>query len=677
MTGAGARAAVVVGGLAVTGVVVHLANALTGLGGGAAIEDWLYCGLFAVAAAACARRAVIDRDLRVPWTLAAVGVTVWLAAEAVYRASESDPAAAYPLATRALLLLGFMLAAATIALLARRRVDSVEPRLLLDGLVGGLAVASVAALLLFPGIESAGATQPGPPAVFLLADLAILAFVVVVTGLTGWRPGACWGLIAAGIVVNTVGNGALVAETTAGSFQRGGPVDSLFVASALALGVASTLELRRGRVRVADWRPLAGPAAFALVAVGVLTAAGLRDVTPVAVALAAATLTVLVARTALAFQDNRRLLERARHEAVTDALTGLGNRRRLARDFERMRQEGGGAPRGALMIFDLDGFKGYNDAFGHPAGDALLARIAASLAEAAAPHGAYRVGGDEFCVLATTDRVRAERLVAASTDALSERGEAFVITASCGVVSMPDEARTIELALQLADRRMYAHKDRRRTSAPEQVRSALKQLLDERLSAATAERNAELAALCRLVGARMGLGQAELDDLARAAELHDVGLTALPAGVDAGATAADRLLLEQVPLVGERILAAAPALTRVARIVRACHERYGGDGHPDGLAGQDIPLAARIVAGGLAFLEGVEAHPAAAGPTERWLADEPGLDPFVVAATGALADELELGRLTPRARRVALAGALDRQRAAEPPATGLGIGEAG
>ena len=64
----------------------------------------------------------------------------------------------------------------------------VEPRLLLDGLIGGLAVAAVAAIPLF-GEETTSVSQATPPALFLLADLAILAFVVVVTGLTGWRPG--------------------------------------------------------------------------------------------------------------------------------------------------------------------------------------------------------------------------------------------------------------------------------------------------------------------------------------------------------------------------------------------------------------------------------------------------------------------------------------------------------
>ncbi len=641
--------------VAATCLAAHLAFALGAGSGSALIEDWLYLLLFAATAASCAWRAARVPEERFPWALASVGVIVWLSAELVYRLSESNPGAGYPTLTRGLLLVSFVLAAITIALLARRRVRSVERRLLLDGLIGGLAVAAVAAIPLFPEAEAAGTGQPGPPALFLLADLAILAFVVVVTGLTGWRPGWCWGLIAAGIVINTAGNAALVGETAAGTFERGGPVDTLFAASAVTLAVAACLPLQRAGVTLLDRRRLVGPAAFALVAVGVLGVAGFTRISPVAVALACATLVVLVGRTALAFRDNARLLERARHEALTDALTGLGNRRRLARDFEKLAEAGRSAEGRTLVLFDLDGFKAYNDAFGHPAGDALLTRLGGRFREAAAPNPAYRVGGDEFCLLVDADRLRAEALITAGKEALVEKGTAFFITASYGAVSMPHEARSWELALQIADRRMYAHKDRRRTSATEQTRAALQQLLDER-SPQASERQRELADLVTILGQRHGLREPELDHLARAAELQDIGRVALPTGMPTGDTALaeDRALLEQHPLIAERILAAAPALAPVARIVRSAYERYDGNGYPDGLAGQDIPLEARLVAAGRSFLDLQESEPRAA--VLDALAAEAGaaLDPFVVDNLHRLDTELGLTELDPDSRRQAL-----------------------
>ena len=92
---------------------------------------------------------------------------------------------------------------------------------------------------------------------------------------------------------------------------------------------------------------------------------------------------------------------RALHEAAhTDVLTGLGNRRKLLSDLEVACERAAAGERFALVLYDLNGFKSYNDTFGHLPGDALLRRLAAKLAEATVDWGAaYRLGGDEFCVL--------------------------------------------------------------------------------------------------------------------------------------------------------------------------------------------------------------------------------------------------------------------------------------
>ena len=404
-------------------------------------------------------------------------------------------------------------------------------------------------------------------------------------------------------MLNTIGNCALVVESTNGTFERGGAVDSLFVASAP--------DPRRGRLPPA--RASAGPggpprlfwpAAFALVAVAVLIVAGVVDTSPVAVVLAAATLVVLVARALLAFRDNRRLLDRAQREAVTDALTGLGNRRQLratSRELEAIDR----VASAHAVLFDLDGFKAYNDAFGHPAGDALLARLAAGSAPRGARHRPTGWAATSSACSSPPTASAPRPWSKGDPAALIEHGDAFSITASHGAVSMPEEARTSELSLQLADRRMYAHKDRRRSSPSEQTRAALQALLDERSPAASA-RHREPADLAYLVAQRQGAGQPDLDHLVRAAELHDVGRVALPAGL--ATRGSEDPLVAQQTLIAERILAAAPALVPVGRIVRSLHERYDGGGYPDGLAGQDIPAPARILERGSRVLR-------AAGPT--------------------------------------------------------------
>jgi HD-GYP domain-containing protein (c-di-GMP phosphodiesterase class II) len=100
------------------------------------------------------------------------------------------------------------------------------------------------------------------------------------------------------------------------------------------------------------------------------------------------------------------------------------------------------------------------------------------------------------------------------------------------------------------------------------------------------------------VARALGLEGEQLDEVIRAAELHDIGKMAIPDEIlnkPARLTEEEFEFMKQHTLIGERMLAAAPAMGGVARIVRASHERWDGGGYPDGLAGEDIPLAARIV----------------------------------------------------------------------------------
>ena len=251
------------------------------------------------------------------------------------------------------------------------------------------------------------------------------------------------------------------------------------------------------------------------------------------------------------------------------------------------------------MLFDLDGFKRYNDTFGHPAGDALLQRLASKLTAAVAGHGiAYRMGGDEFCVLLATADGDRDALVTAATEALTEAGQGFAIGASYGSVVLMREATSAAEALQIADQRMYAHKVGRSAARTSETRDVLMRVLRER-QPDLHEHLTQVAELARTVGRRLGLVPEALDELARAAELHDVGKMAVPDAILNKRGPLDDeewQFIRRHTLIGEGILSAAPALVPVARIVRSSHERYDGTGYPDGLAGQDILLAARIVA---------------------------------------------------------------------------------
>ncbi len=281
---------------------------------------------------------------------------------------------------------------------------------------------------------------------------------------------------------------------------------------------------------------------------------------------------------------------------MTDALTGLGNRRRLFRDlYERLERD---TEPFLLALFDLDGFKAHNDSFGHPAGDLLLQRVSASLAAAVAPVGsAYRLGGDEFCVMVAPGIGGAEQALAPAQEALTEVGAGFTVGASFGSVSLPAETRDPDEAKRRADRRMYSSKGSRTNAADQQTRSVLLRVLEER-APSLSEHLVGVASLALAVGRRMGFTADDLDVLARAAEMHDVGKVAIPDDVLYKPRPLDELeweLMRTHTIIGERILSAAPALAEVAAIVRSTHERWDGGGYPDGLAAEEIPVSARVI----------------------------------------------------------------------------------
>jgi two-component system, cell cycle response regulator len=285
-----------------------------------------------------------------------------------------------------------------------------------------------------------------------------------------------------------------------------------------------------------------------------------------------------------------------RDEAILDPLTGLANRRQLSDDLAAVWSNATPDRPVRLLMFDLDGFKAYNDTFGHPGGDLLLSRLSRAFKDAIGNYGrAYRLGGDEFCALLWGDS--GEEMVNSCLAALSEQGEGFHISSSYGSVLLPDETNDPDLALQLADERMYAYKDSSRASAGRQTRDLALQILAVH-EPELHTHSSNVAGLTEGVGRRMGLKDQELSDAVHAAELHDIGKVAIPFAVlhkPAPLDEEEWELMRRHPAIGANILSAAPALARVAEIVRATHERYDGTGYPRGLAGQEIPLASQIV----------------------------------------------------------------------------------
>jgi two-component system cell cycle response regulator len=589
-------------GLAVGALVLYGLQALVWGNATTAPGPWLIGGSALVALALCGVRVVVSAAERVVWICASAAIAFWIMGQAAADAAGSAGSLQATLASLCGLLF-FAGVGAGLALLARARMQPFRPSVLLDGLIVAMSIGAVGSIM--TASLGGSATHHILPASVLLANLVVLAFAVWLSWVTGWHTGRTWNA--------TVG--ALVASLPVSAYQFNGlgKEDPLVSAIVNVPWLVSML-----LIALAAWQrpglPIKAPSdaygklmiasGAAVVALTVLLADHFARLEMLTVVIAGATIAALIARATVAFKENSQILSASRHEALTDSLTALGNRRKLLIDLNReLVRASVSAPR-VLVIFDLDGFKRYNDTYGHPAGDMLLQRLGGNLARAVGPYGyGYRLGGDEFCVLVTTGGSNAKTIISLTATALSENGDGFSVTSSHGAVMLPHEAREASLALRIADQRMYAQKEDRRSSATRQTRDFLMQVLQER-EPELGEHMLDVARLARGVGARMALLAEELDEVVRAAELHDVGKMAVPDEILHKPAALDDeewQFIRQHTIIGERILKAAPSLVPVAKLVRASHERWDGRGYPDRLAAEQIPLGARIVAACDAF----------------------------------------------------------------------------
>jgi diguanylate cyclase (GGDEF)-like protein/putative nucleotidyltransferase with HDIG domain len=307
--------------------------------------------------------------------------------------------------------------------------------------------------------------------------------------------------------------------------------------------------------------------------------------------------------------------------ALTDPLTGLGNHRhfheRLQRELAQADEHGGMV---SLVFLDIDDFKRINDQFGHPAGDRVLSQVASRLRQGGE---SFRLGGDEFAVLlAGMD----EQLALATTQSIVQRiaetelGKAGAITVSAGVATFPQHGRERDSLIRLADGALYWAKEhgknqvrlaradvaelsefRRVASGVDRIArfraaASLARAVDSR-DAYTGSHSERVANLAAEIATKLGLPAEEVELTRLAGSLHDLGKLAIPEEIlrkPAALSDAERLVLERHPQIGYRMLESL-GVDPIAYWVLHHHERWDGNGYPDGLAGDRIPLGARII----------------------------------------------------------------------------------
>ena len=381
----------------------------------------------------------------------------------------------------------------------------------------------------------------------------------------------------------------------------------------------------------------------------------------------------------------RRRLAALERQAVLDDLTGLQNQRALWRELSRQASSCSKASPLAVVMVDFDRFTEVNGRYGHAIGDAVLERGAAVLrAAAGSPDSVFRYGGEEFVLLLAGDAGDAGELAELiRADIARQNGHLPAITISCGVAAL-DSPVEPWVALDRADAALREAKRTGRNRvvvAGETERTASAYLAEEQehetarraaLAVAvatlevrdphTADHADDVLTLSESLGRELGFEGAELERLMAGAQLHDVGKVAVPSEIlnKPGALNDDEwAIIREHTVIGERILRSVPEMAEVATIVRHSHERWDGAGYPDGLAGEAIPLASRVILCADAFHAIRSDRPYRAGSPAADALDEvrafagTQFDPAVVQG---------LVRVTERARSRAGAMALPRNK---------------
>jgi diguanylate cyclase (GGDEF)-like protein len=316
-------------------------------------------------------------------------------------------------------------------------------------------------------------------------------------------------------------------------------------------------------------------------------------------------------------------LEQARAEAElranTDDLTGAYNRRHFAQIASASLASA--AERSALLLIDADHFKQINDVYGHAVGDAVLAELAQRLRSSiTADDHLARWGGEEFAVLLRDVSSeaelaeRAERLrYAVSETPIEHEGIRILLTTSVGAVLAPEGA-SLDALVERADACLYTAKYQGRNRVS---------LEPEAGGRAVSIREPEVIGMARALAfassQREGIPEEHAEQVARLAMLtaerlqlpvgiallcriggwlHDVGKIAIPERIltkPSALEAAEWAVMRTHPVVGDKIVRRVAGLHDAAPAVRHHHERFGGGGYPDGLAGEAIPIEARIV----------------------------------------------------------------------------------
>jgi two-component system, cell cycle response regulator len=464
----------VVSGILFGGAALVILYDWVGIGGtglNTAINGVVYDSVVVCAGLACLIRARRGGPERGAWVAIGASILAWAAGEIWWTLYiEGNANAPYPSPADIGYLAFYPLAVLGLYLLVRARAGELDKRLWMDGLVAALGTGALGAAFLieFVADHTEGSTlEVATTLAYPFGDVVLVALIVGIIALTRWRPGRTWTLLLGGLAVMAVADVAFTLQTYEASVPGGDWVEPIYLLSAVLLG-SEVWQPDADRIlpdaRFDGWREMVVPGIVAGAMIALVGLQYFSHASALTTVLWSATMLSVIGRLALSLRENKRLLEQVR----TDPLTGLGSQARLQMDLEQ-RERTPGAPL-TVVLFDLNGFKRYNDTFGHPAGNKMLSMLGRRLKTAVEPDAdAYRLGGDEFLVMVSggivsTGLEARDELAVKAAEALTSRGKGYELSASWGIASVPEEANSPAEAMQLADVRMYAQKESRRLS---------------------------------------------------------------------------------------------------------------------------------------------------------------------------------------------------------------------
>ncbi len=281
-----------------------------------------------------------------------------------------------------------------------------------------------------------------------------------------------------------------------------------------------------------------------------------------------------------------------------DSLTGLYNRHFFRKAYNKIISEAY-LPL-TIIMGDLVGLKLINDAFGHHAGDKAIIMIAKVLKQCRRKGDIiFRWGGDEFLALLPNTDEEEGRKVRNSIirECKKLKIKNIELNVSFGRATRASLEEKFEEVLVTAEDKMYKNKLLSSKFYRNNVLNSIKQLLFEK-SHETEEHGRRIGELCKKVGVKLSLATDKLDDLEILASLHDIGKIAIDNTIlekPGKLSTREWKEIHKHPETGYRIATSILELNEVAEYILSHHERWDGKGYPRGLAGEDIPLLARIL----------------------------------------------------------------------------------